>query len=89
MSKVYTSADQLVGKTPLLELVHIEKAEGLEAKVLGKLERIADHCSNIAGCVVQMQKSRLDIHGYLDGIRSGSDEYRQRYDFYARKYALV
>ena len=38
MSKVYTSADQLVGKTPLLELVHIEKAEGLEAKVLGKLE---------------------------------------------------
>ena len=38
MSKVYTSADQLVGKTPLLELLHIEKAEGLEAKVLGKLE---------------------------------------------------
>ena len=38
MSKVYTSTDQLVGKTPLLELVHIEKAEGLEAKVLGKLE---------------------------------------------------
>ena len=38
MSKVYTSADQLIGKTPLLELVHIEKAEGLEAKVLGKLE---------------------------------------------------
>ncbi len=38
MSKIYTSADQLVGKTPLLELVHIEKSEGLEAKVLGKLE---------------------------------------------------
>ena len=38
MSKIYTSADQLIGKTPLLELVHIEKDEGLEAKVLGKLE---------------------------------------------------
>ncbi len=38
MSKIYTSADQLIGKTPLLELVHIEKSEGLEAKVLGKLE---------------------------------------------------
>ena len=38
MSKIFTSADQLIGKTPLLELVHIEKAEGLEAKVLGKLE---------------------------------------------------
>ena len=38
MSKIYTSADQLIGETPLLELVHIEQAEGLEAKVLGKLE---------------------------------------------------
>ena len=38
MSNIYTSADQLIGKTPLLELVHIEKEEGLEAKVLAKLE---------------------------------------------------
>ena len=38
MSNIYTSADQLIGKTPLLELVHIEKAEGLGAKVLAKLE---------------------------------------------------
>ena len=37
MRKIYTSADQLIGKTPLLELVHIEKSEGLEARVLGKL----------------------------------------------------
>ena len=38
MSNIYTSADQLIGKTPLLELVHIEKAEGLEARLLAKLE---------------------------------------------------
>ena len=38
MSKIYTSADQLIGHTPLLELVHIEKEEKLEAKVLAKLE---------------------------------------------------
>ena len=38
MSKIYTSADQLIGKTPLLELTHLEKEEGLEARVLGKLE---------------------------------------------------
>ncbi len=38
MSNIYTSADQLIGKTPLLELVHIEKQEGLQAKLLGKLE---------------------------------------------------
>lgn len=38
MSKIYTSADQLIGRTPLLELVHIEKSEGVEATILGKLE---------------------------------------------------
>ncbi len=38
MRKIYTSADQLIGKTPLLELVHIEKEEKLEATVLAKLE---------------------------------------------------
>ena len=38
MSKIYTSADQLIGKTPLLELTHIEKELNLQAKVLAKLE---------------------------------------------------
>ncbi len=38
MSKIYTSADQLIGSTPLLELSHIEKDLGLKAKILAKLE---------------------------------------------------
>ncbi|MBR1625449.1 MAG: cysteine synthase A [Clostridia bacterium] len=38
MAKIYTSADQLVGKTPLLELTHIEKEYGLKAKIYAKLE---------------------------------------------------
>ena len=38
MSKIYTSADQLIGHTPLLELTHIEKEENLEARILAKLE---------------------------------------------------
>ena len=38
MSKIYTSADQLIGRTPLLELTHIEKKEGLNARILAKLE---------------------------------------------------
>ena len=38
VSKIYTSADQLIGHTPLLELTHLEKAEGLKAKILAKLE---------------------------------------------------
>ena len=57
MSKIYTSADQLIGHTPLLELTHIEAAEGLQAKILAKLEyfnpagsvkdRIAKACCGI------------------------------------------
>ena len=38
MTKIYTSADQLIGKTPLLELTHLEKKFGLEAKLVAKLE---------------------------------------------------
>ena len=56
MSKIYTSADQLIGKTPLLELTHIEKEEGLEAKVLGKLEYL-----NPAGSVKdRIAKAMID-----------------------------
>ena len=46
MANIYTSADQLIGKTPLLELSHIEKAFGLKAKILAKLEYF-----NLAGSV--------------------------------------
>ena len=56
MSKVYTSADQLIGKTPLLELTNIEKELGLEAKILAKLEYL-----NPAGSVKdRIAKGMLD-----------------------------
>ena len=68
MSKVYTSADQLVGKTPLLELVHIEKAEGLEAKVLGKLEYF-----NPAGSVKdRIAKAMIDDAEQKGLLKDGS-----------------
>ena len=68
MSKVYTSADQLVGKTPLLELVHIEKAEGLEAKVLGKLEHF-----NPAGSVKdRIAKAMIDDAEQKGLLKDGS-----------------
>ena len=56
MSKIYTSADQLIGKTPLLELTHIEKEEKLEARLLAKLEYI-----NPAGSVKdRIAKAMID-----------------------------
>ena len=56
MSKIYTSADQLVGHTPLLELTHIEASNNLEAKILAKLEYF-----NPAGSVKdRIAKAMLD-----------------------------
>ena len=56
MSNIYTSADQLIGRTPLLELVHIEKEEGLGARILAKLEYF-----NPAGSVKdRVAKAMLD-----------------------------
>ena len=57
MSQIFTSADQLIGKTPLLELVHIEKEMKLEARILAKLEYF-----NPAGSVKdRIAKSLKDI----------------------------
>jgi len=56
MSNIYTSADQLIGKTPLLELTHIEKAYDLKAKVVAKLEYL-----NPAGSVKdRIAKAMID-----------------------------
>ncbi len=56
MSKIYTSADQLIGNTPLLELVHIERDQGLKARILGKLEYF-----NVAGSVKdRIAKAMID-----------------------------
>ena len=62
MSKVYTSADQLIGKTPILEFTHIEKELNLEAKILAKLEYF-----NPAGSV----KDRVAKALIEDAERSG------------------
>lgn len=68
MSNIYTSADQLIGKTPLLELVHIEKSEGLEAKVLGKLEYF-----NPAGSVKdRIAKAMIDDAEKKGQLKPGS-----------------
>lgn len=68
MSKIYTSADQLIGKTPLLELTHIEKEEGLEARLLGKLEYF-----NPAGSVKdRIAKAMIDDAEAKGQLKPGS-----------------
>ena len=68
MSNIYTSADQLIGKTPLLELAHIEESEGLEAKILGKLEYF-----NPAGSVKdRIAKAMIDDAEASGKLKPGS-----------------
>ena len=68
MSVIYTSADQLIGKTPLLELTHIEKKLGLKAKVLAKLEYL-----NPAGSVKdRVAKAMIDDAEEKGLLKEGS-----------------
>ena len=68
MSQIYTSADQLIGKTPLLELVHIEKNEGLQARILAKLEYL-----NPAGSVKdRIAKAMIDDAEAKGALKPGS-----------------
>lgn len=68
MSKIYPSADQLIGRTPLLELTHIEAAEGLQAKILGKLEYF-----NPAGSVKdRIAKAMIDDAEASGKLKPGS-----------------
>lgn len=68
MGKVYTSAEQLIGRTPLLELTHIEAAEGLQARVLAKLESF-----NPGGSVKdRVAKAMLDEAEAAGKLKPGS-----------------
>lgn len=57
--------------------------------LLTDLERVADHCSNVAGCVLEMRHKRFDLHDYLRAVRKDSPEFAASYEAYARKYSLV
>ena len=68
MSGIYTSVDQLIGRTPLLELTHIEKEEGLEARILAKLEYL-----NPAGSVKDRVAKAMIDKAEADGrLKPGS-----------------
>ena len=56
--------------------------------LLTNLERTADHCSNIAGCVIDMANDSMNLHQSLRRVRDDSEEFRRRFQQYQRKYAL-
>ena len=58
--------------------------------LITNLERVADHCSNIAGCMLEMTHEDLDIHKYLRRIKQGDvKEFNEAYDNYMKKYSIA
>lgn len=58
------------------------------ADLLTNLERTADHCSNIAGCVIDIAHDNMNLHQSLREFRNDSEDFRERFREYRRKYAL-
>ncbi len=57
--------------------------------LLNNLERVADHCSNVAGCVIEMEHDALDLHDYLDKLKTEENSrYTELYNDYKDKYVL-
>ncbi len=56
--------------------------------LLHDLERISDHCSNIAGCIIEAKQGEMTLHEGLRGIRNDSTEYFELYKDYLAKYSL-
>ncbi len=56
--------------------------------LITNLERVSDHCSNIAGCVIETANERFDMHKYLRNIKKGNEEFEQKYAEFAHKYSV-
>ncbi len=58
--------------------------------LLNNLERVSDHCSNIACCLIEISHDSMDVHEYLRGLKSGDGEasFNVSYEFFKNKYAI-
>ncbi len=54
--------------------------------ILTNLERVSDHCSNIAGCVIDAEKKNLNLHESIRAMKADSLTYKSQYEAYAAKY---
>lgn len=56
--------------------------------IMANYERVADHCSNIAVCIIEVKADEFDTHEYLDHIKADNPEFDEMYKKYKKKYAL-
>ncbi|MBQ8475421.1 MAG: Na/Pi cotransporter family protein [Clostridia bacterium] len=61
----------------------------IQSDLLTDLERISDHCSNIAACMLEMAHEDMDMHEYLNYVRGGKvEEFNRYYEYYMLKYSI-
>ena len=87
--------DYLKDQIKLQHVIRVQKSQCtiehgfILSDILTNLERVSDHCSNIAGCLIEMSRhDSLDLHNYLHEVKEGGKEYEQSYKKYMDKYAL-
>ncbi|MBE6589667.1 MAG: Na/Pi cotransporter family protein [Ruminococcaceae bacterium] len=87
--------DDLRDRIKLNHVLRLQKSECtiehgfVLSDLLNNFERVADHCSNIAGCVIEISKfDALDMHKYLDDIRQNGEEFDQKFELYKKKYQI-
>ena len=57
--------------------------------ILTNLERVSDHCSNLASCVVEIsEEDALNMHKYTDELKSNSDSFKEKLVEYKKKYSI-
>ena len=56
--------------------------------LLNNLERVSDHCSNIAGCVVEMAQGNLDLHHYLKNIKDGKGNFIEDFEKFSARFSV-
>jgi phosphate:Na+ symporter len=56
--------------------------------LLTNLERVSDHCSNIAGCVIETSQGEMRLHEYLKGVKTERADYAEMYKAYSEKYSI-
>lgn len=81
-----------------IRLRHIQRLQNSECTVehgfvlsdiLTNYERIADHCSNIAGCIIEISEyNTLEMHGYTDRIKQNDSEFKQMYAEFSERYRI-
>ena len=87
--------DHLKNQIRLQHTLRLQKSECtiehgfVLADILTNLERVSDHCSNIAGCLIEMSRHEaLGVHEYLHTVKAGSEEFTKLYNGYLEKYSI-